>query len=267
MAEGGADLRDHQQSLRPVQRDQREDRGNIRSGRHDTPGLERQYLQHGPEPVRKRHRPHRRDHPGLCNDPGADPPHRGPKQPQRCGYLDLLQVDLQNRRGGADRDQHLEHRYGRVRCGPKRGEQRLRGHCNGCQHRLGGSDPGPGKQTGGDGGWPVVRAMVPIPVCEHHDLGVVHCDLHRDLWPYDRDLPGNVCGSHPYGDHAQPRYRRRHGAKLPAFPVRLRLPGISYHRLCGDICGAGAEHSNDGRHQRGDLDLYGLYGSAVLYAV
>ena len=71
------------------------------------------------------------------------------------------------------------------------------------------------------------------------------CIFHRHLWPYDRDLPCHVGGSHPDGGH-DGQGMGRHGPELPALPAGSGLPGIFHYRLCGNLCRAGAEH----RHGR-----------------
>ena len=55
--------------------------------------------------------------------------------------------------------------------------------------------------------------------------------------------------------------------KLSALVDRPGLPGISHHRLCGDLRCAGAEYRHRIRHHHGHLELCGLYGPAVLYAL
>ena len=59
----------------------------------------------------------------------------------------------------------------------------------------------------------------------------------------------------------------RHGPELLAVPVRPGLPGVSHHRLCGDLRRPGPEHRRGYRHQRSHLDLHGLYRASMLHAL
>ena len=54
--------------------------------------------------------------------------------------------------------------------------------------------------------------------------------------------------------------------ELPPLPVRPRIPGVPHHGLRRHLRGAGAKHRGERRHQRRNLDVYGLYGAAVLHA-
>ena len=58
-----------------------------------------------------------------------------------------------------------------------------------------------------------------------------------------------------------------YGPELSALVDRPGLPGISHHRLCGDLRRAGAEYCHRIRHHYGHLELRGLYGPVVLYAL
>ena len=76
----------------------------------------------------------------------------------------------------------------------------------------------------------------------------------------------DIGGPHPYGYH-DGQGMGRYGAELSALVDRPGLPGISHHRLCGDLRRAGAEYRHRIRHHHGHLELCGLYGPAVLYAL
>ena len=69
--------------------------------------------------------------------------------------------------------------------------------------------------------------------------------FHRDLWPYDRNLPCHVGGPHPDGDH-DGQGMGRHGPELPAQPAGPGLPGVFDYRLRGDLRRVGAEHRHRG---------------------
>ena len=71
---------------------------------------------------------------------------------------------------------------------------------------------------------------------------------------------------HPDGHH-DGQGMGRHGPELSALVGRPGLPGISHHRLCGDLRRAGAEYCHRIRHHYGHLELRGLYGPVVLYAL
>ena len=73
--------------------------------------------------------------------------------------------------------------------------------------------------------------------------------------------------AYSYGNYDEPRGGRRNGPELSALVDRPGLPGISHHRLCGDLRRAGAEYCHRIRHHYGHLELRGLYGPVVLYAL
>ena len=58
----------------------------------------------------------------------------------------------------------------------------------------------------------------------------------------------------------------RHGPELFALFVRPGIPGVSHHRVRGDLRRAGAGYRHRGRHYYGHLDLRGLHGAFVFYA-
>ena len=154
--------------------------------------MERRDLQHDPHTVRKRHPAHRRRHPGVHHDAGADPAHRGSEQHARRGYLDVLQVDLQNSSRCSHRDQHMEYRHGGIRRGTECGEQRIRDHRRryipepyGSYRRLRGT-----AERDGDPAASRPLAAV-VPGGDHH-VGAVHLYLHHYLRTHDRDLLGHV---------------------------------------------------------------------------
>lgn len=70
----------------------------------------------------------------------------------------------------------------------------------------------------------------------------------------------------PHGYHDEPGMGAD-GTELPAVTVCAGLSGVPDHRVCGDLCGAGAFY----RHGRGcgirHLDLHWLHGAPVLHAV
>lgn len=70
----------------------------------------------------------------------------------------------------------------------------------------------------------------------------------------------------PHGYHDEPGMGAD-GTELPAVAVCAGLSGVPDHRVCGDLRGAGALH----RHGRGcgvrHLELRGLCGPVVLYAL
>ena len=103
-------------------------------------------------------------------------------------------------------------------------------------------------------------------VYRHYHVGAVYLHFHRDLWPYDRNLPCHVGGPHPNGDH-DGQGMGRHGPELLAQPAGPGLPGVFDYRLCGDLRRTGAEHRHRGGHHHGDLELRGLYRAAVLHTV
>ena len=57
------------------------------------------------------------------------------------------------------------------------------------------------------------------------------------------------------------------GAELSAKPFCAGLSGVSHHHLRGDLCHTGARHCGGERRIHGDLDVHGVHGAAVLYAV
>ena len=58
-----------------------------------------------------------------------------------------------------------------------------------------------------------------------------------------------------------------HGPELPALPVRAGISRFSHHRLRGDLRRFGKKHQREYGRQQGDLDVCGLHGAAVLYAL
>ena len=72
--------------------------------------------------------------------------------------------------------------------------------------------------------------------------------------------------TYPYGNDGQ-QGKRKYGAELSALSVCACVPSISYHCLRGDLCGSRSEYRRWNRRQLCHLDLYGLYGAAVLHPV
>lgn len=58
-----------------------------------------------------------------------------------------------------------------------------------------------------------------------------------------------------------------YGTKLPAFPVCAWFSGIPHYGLRGYLCGAGTAYCAGRKYIHRHLDVYGLYGAAVLYPV
>ena len=103
-------------------------------------------------------------------------------------------------------------------------------------------------------------------VCRLYDVGAGNLHFHHHLWTHDRDLPCNLGCAHPDGDDSEPRMGAD-GAELSAKPFCAGVSGVSHHHLRGDLCHTGARHCGGERRIHGDLDMHGVHGAAVLYAV
>ena len=103
-------------------------------------------------------------------------------------------------------------------------------------------------------------------VCRLYDVGAGNLHFHHHLWTHDRDLPCNLGCAHPDGDDGEPRMGTD-GAELSAKPFCAGVSGVSHHHLRGDLCHTGARDCGGERRIHGDLDMHGVHGAAVLYAV
>ena len=101
----------------------------------------------------------------------------------------------------------------------------------------------------------------------NHDMnaGGWYLHFHRHLRQNVGNIPCDLSSAHPNGYHDGPGGGRRYGTELSALPGCPGVSGVPYHRLCGDLCRTGTEHCHRIRYHYGYLELYGLYGSAVLY--
>lgn len=70
----------------------------------------------------------------------------------------------------------------------------------------------------------------------------------------------------PDGDDGEPRMGAD-GAELSAKPFCAGFSGVSHHHLRGDLCHTGARDCGGERRIHGDLDMHGVHGAVVLYAV
>jgi len=59
----------------------------------------------------------------------------------------------------------------------------------------------------------------------------------------------------------------RHGAELPALPAGPGISGLPDYCLRGNLRSSCAEHRSPAGYLHGNLDLYGLHSSFVLYPV
>ena len=187
---------------------------------------------------------------------------------KRAGHRNrrFLPLDFQNGLRHPHRDQHMEHRHGHIRRGAERGQQRGGNHRFRHVHRHQLRHGKPSDAAHGNGPRPPVRAVVPEHFRGLYHVGAHNLHFHHRVREDDRDLFGHFHRADPDGDDAEPGIGR-HGSELFAFPVSAGISGLSHHRLCRDLRRSGKKHQREHGYQQGDLDLYGLHGAAVLYAL
>ena len=175
-------------------------------------------------------------------------------------------MDFQNGLRHPHCDQHMEYRHGRVRRGAERGQQRGGNHRFRHVHRHQLRHGKPSDAAHGYGTRPPVRAVVPEHFRGLYHVGAHDLHFHHRVREDDRNLLSHIYRADPDGDDAQPGVGR-HGAELSALPVRTGISGLSHHRLRGDIRRSGKKHQREHGCQQGNLDVHGLHGAAVLYAL
>ena len=187
---------------------------------------------------------------------------------KRAGHRNrrFLPLDFQNGLRHPHRNQHMEYCYGRVRRGAECGQQCGRNYRFRHIHRHQLRHGKPTDAAHGYGPRPPVRAVVPEYFRGLYHVGAHDLHFHHRVREDDRDLFSHLNRADPDGDDAQPRMGR-HGPELSALPVRTRFSGLSHYRLCSNLRRFGTGNRCGYGCQQGNLDMHGLYGAAVLYAL
>ena len=108
--------------------------------------------------------------------------------------------------------------------------------------------------------------LVSNVVCGRDPSGAQHLHFRDRLWPDGGNLRCHVACPHSHGNHDESQLGPD-GTELPSVAVCPGLSGIPYHRLRGDLRGAGTYHRGRNRRGSGYLDVQRLYGAAVLFPV
>ncbi len=174
-------------------------------------------------------------------------------------------MDIQDRLRGAHRHQHMEHRHGRVRRGSERCQQRV-------GHRHSDTSLTFNEHIAG-----FEAKLAEMEVWSLLGLWLQTVVVHLSMWAlticifiicYGRmieiycvtsiaPIPMATMVNREWG-----RWVRIISEACLRWAFRL-----SHHHLRGDLCHTDARHCSGEQRIRGHMDVHGVYGAAVLYAV